>query len=321
MEALDSVTDELYGVSPDDFTRRRTELAAEAKAAGDKDLAKLITGLRKPTRSAWLVNLLARGAADDLAGLLELGAALLEAQQSLAGDDLRRLSRQRHEAVAQLVQRAATLGLEHGWTAPEGARQEVSQTLQAALSDPPTSAIVQAGRLVQATSYGGFGPGDVLAAVSTLSKPSRPTPLASPASKAPAADDQSPGRQGRAHLKVVTRDLEAEAAAESAGQAAAAEARRTAEERLATVTATWDEAQMAADAGETAAEAATARADELADLIESLQEQLKQAELDERQAREDARTARRDYQRLAHASSAAAEKVKTARETLDALKP
>ena len=57
---FDEAADQLYAVAPDDFMARRTALAAEAKESGDKALAKQITGLRRPTRSAWLVNLVAR---------------------------------------------------------------------------------------------------------------------------------------------------------------------------------------------------------------------------------------------------------------------
>ncbi|MBO0806417.1 MAG: hypothetical protein J2P25_25490, partial [Nocardiopsaceae bacterium] len=63
---------ELYGADPGAFTARRKELADEARAAGDRDAAKRITALRKPTRAAWAVNRLARadpGAPERLATL------------------------------------------------------------------------------------------------------------------------------------------------------------------------------------------------------------------------------------------------------------
>ena len=92
---LDEAADQLYAVAPEDFMARRTALAAEAKESGDKALAKQITGLRRPTRSAWLVNLVARAEPEGLAELRELGTALQQAQQQMAGDELRRLSKQR----------------------------------------------------------------------------------------------------------------------------------------------------------------------------------------------------------------------------------
>ena len=111
---LDEAADQLYANSPDDFIARRTALAAEAKESGDRTLAKQITGLRRPTRSAWLVNLVARAEPDQVAELRELGAALQQAQQQMAGDELRRLSRQRRTLIDSLARRAARAGRRAG---------------------------------------------------------------------------------------------------------------------------------------------------------------------------------------------------------------
>ena len=51
---------ELYQADPDDFTQRRAELVAQAREAGQAAAAKQIAALRKPTRSAWVVNRLVR---------------------------------------------------------------------------------------------------------------------------------------------------------------------------------------------------------------------------------------------------------------------
>ena len=47
---------ELYASGPDEFINRRDELAALARSAGRAAQAKQIAGLRKPTRSAWIIN-------------------------------------------------------------------------------------------------------------------------------------------------------------------------------------------------------------------------------------------------------------------------
>jgi hypothetical protein len=155
---LDEVADELYGAEPEQFIELRKARAAEARAAGDRDLAKQITQLRRPTRSAWVVNLLSGQAAQELTDLLDLGAALAEAQQRLSVAELRKLSSQRHAAIAALVRRGSQLAEVHGHTATESTLREVSDTLQAALSDPSVAEVVRAGHLSQAQEYGGFGP-------------------------------------------------------------------------------------------------------------------------------------------------------------------
>jgi hypothetical protein len=269
---LDEAVDQLYAGTPDDFMARRTALAAEAKESGDKALAKQITGLRKPTRSAWLVNLVARAEPNQVAELRELGPALQQAQQQMAGDELRRLSRQRRTMIDSLARRAAELGAEHGYDPPDSAVQEVSQTLQAALADPAVADVVLAGRLHQAVTYGGFGPDDLAPAL---------------AASVPATTPDS-GR--RAETKKEPDEAES--------RAAAAEKVKQAREEA-------DAARAAAEEAEAAAEEATAHADELADQVESLRQQLRETEAAEREAREQARAARKRYTELRREAAAA----------------
>ncbi|HEY5786531.1 MAG TPA: hypothetical protein VIT65_17315, partial [Microlunatus sp.] len=132
---LESAVDELYAGSPDDFIEGRKALVAQARATKNRALATAIGKLRRPTRSAWLVNLYAREAPEELGALLDLGEALQAAQRELSGPDLRRLSADRSKALAAATRRAVELGHENGYDAPEAARIEVTQTLQAALAD------------------------------------------------------------------------------------------------------------------------------------------------------------------------------------------
>ena len=71
---LETAANELYALSPDEFVDHRQQLVAEARKAGDRTLATQIGKLRRPTRSAWLINLLARQEPDEVTALLELGA-------------------------------------------------------------------------------------------------------------------------------------------------------------------------------------------------------------------------------------------------------
>ena len=228
-----------------------------------------------PPGAAWLINLLARQEPEALNALLELGAALQDAQQRMAGDELRQLSAERRKTVDALARRAVELGREHGYSAPDGAVQEVGQTLQSALGDPEIADLVRAGRLTQAVTYGGFGPTDLASALGA----SLPT-------KTPSQPRRSRRRQSRPpHLDPKQR-RQAEKAAKEARERATA-------------------AREAAESAEAEAEAATQRADELADQVESLRSQLRQAEAAEREAREAARAARKHYQELRQAAASA----------------
>jgi hypothetical protein len=282
---LETAANELYARSPDDFVERRQQLVAEARQAGDRQLATQIGKLRRPTRSAWLINLLVRREPGEVTALLELGAALQDAQQRMAGDELRQLSAQRRKTIDTLARRAVELGSEHGYSAPDGAIQEVSQTLQTALGDPEIADLVRSGRLSQAVTYGGFGPTDLASAFGApppTKAPSRPE------KQAPAEPAPDPRQRRQA-------------------EKAAADAR----ERAAV-------ARKAAESAESEAQTATQNADEQADRVESLRSQLRQAEAAEREAREAARAARKHYQELRQAALSAEQAAAQAVEELEA---
>jgi hypothetical protein len=271
---LETAANELYALSPDDFIERRQELVYEARQARDRHLATEIGRLRRPTRSAWLINLLARQEPEAVNALLELGGALQDAQQRMAGDELRQLSAERRKTVDALARRAVELGGEHGYSVPEGAKQEVGQTLQTALGDPEIADLLRAGRLTQAVTFGGFGPTDLASALGASFPTKAPSQPAKPVPAEPAATPDPKQRR------------EAQKAAKEARERAAA-------------------ARKAAETAEATAEAATQRADELADQVESLRSQLRQAEAAEREAREAARAARKHYQELRQAAASA----------------
>ena len=154
---LDTVADELYGLAPPEFTPARDARVAEAVRAGDRGLAAAIKSLRRPTRSAWLVNTLVRQRREQVDELLDLGDTMREAQQQLAGEELRQLSRRRHEVVSALAQQAREVAREAGQPATDEMVLELESTLEAALADPAASEAVRSGRLTAALSYSGFG--------------------------------------------------------------------------------------------------------------------------------------------------------------------
>ena len=145
---------ELYGVAPDAFVETRTRLVREARAGGDAALAKRLGALRRPTVSAWAVNLLGRSAGEELGWLLETGERLREAWAS--GGGLGGLEQRRGEVVRLLVRRARELAAEAGHPLREPAVREVEDTLQAATVDGDVAEEVRRGRLTQPRSHAGF---------------------------------------------------------------------------------------------------------------------------------------------------------------------
>ncbi len=155
---VDEIADELYALPPEEFIAARDEQAATAKAAGDRALAEQITALRRPTKAAWVANQLARQRPAELDGLLNLSAALGDAQRSLDGDALRSLSTQRHQLVAAMSRTARGLAQQAGQPVSDGVEREVADILEAALADPAAAEELRRGRLTRSMSYAGFGP-------------------------------------------------------------------------------------------------------------------------------------------------------------------
>jgi hypothetical protein len=139
---------ELYADDPDGFTARRAELAERARDAGEPAVAKKITALRKPTRSAWVVNRLVRSDPKVRSRLDRLAADLREAS---GGGRLRELTAARSSLVDELT-RVALEGLP---APPAALREEVTATFDAAIADPEVAASL--GTLVRAAQYAGFG--------------------------------------------------------------------------------------------------------------------------------------------------------------------
>jgi len=155
MTTLERAADELYGADPDEFVDRRRALAAAAREQGDADAARAIAALRKPTRSAWTLNALARADPGLIERAADLGTRLRAAERRLDGVALRELSRERRELI-DAMSRAAFAAT--GQRAPSAAlREDVNATLTAAFADPDVADQLASGRLLRAAQWAGFG--------------------------------------------------------------------------------------------------------------------------------------------------------------------
>ena len=145
--------DELYEVKPEEFTARRTELAAAAKQRGEADTAKQVSAARKPTTAAWVVNRLALRDQDIRTRLAGLGERLRDAHTAMAGDRIRELSAEQR----RLVDDVARAAFEESELADPSAalRDDVIGTLQASVADPDVAS--RLGRLTKAERWSGFG--------------------------------------------------------------------------------------------------------------------------------------------------------------------
>lgn len=165
--SVEATLDELYAVAPGEFVSLRDEYAGRARAAGDKQAAASIRAARRPTVSAWLLNLLSREQPAELAELLDIGARLRGDADSTDSPgrsgpsepvDVRQLSARRRELTDALVSAVERLAGDRGVATSADGLREVRTTLDAALVDAEVAATVRRGRLQKTTAYAGFGP-------------------------------------------------------------------------------------------------------------------------------------------------------------------
>jgi hypothetical protein len=241
--ADDPAAARLYGLDLEEFIGARDALAKELRASGDRDGAAAVKKLAKPTRAAWAVNRLVRDRPDEIAALVDAGAALAGAQEQLLDGADAGVLRSAAVAARALVDALAAEAPVDG-----AARDKVRATLHAATVDADVRAEVAAGRVVKERSAAGFGGLDALIAAgrgredggATRAKPAKRRGTKGRGAGAAEPEDEPPPkpkgpdkRELRRRRDALRRATEAEADAEST----VAGARRALEQVEATLTA------------------------------------------------------------------------------------
>lgn len=255
---------ELYSGDLNAFIERRRELAAQARAAGDRAAAKTIAGLGKPTRSAWAINRLVHADPGVPARLAELGDKLRAGEAALDGASIRELSRARRELIETLTRR--TLAESGQGSGSAAMREEVADTFSAALADPGVAEQVAAGRLVRAAHWAGFGP-----AIGTDASPGIGPGIGPVSARGPAAAARASGPTATARRETAEQEERAERERQRRAALAGAE-------------------QAVADATRQAEAAAAAESD-AADSVLFMQERLNREQQRLAQARRETRQA------------------------------
>ncbi|WP_350280480.1 hypothetical protein [Kribbella sp. HUAS MG21] len=178
---------ELYGLSPEQFTAARNQLAKTLRDAGDTRGSDTIRALRKPTIAAWLANRLVRTVPDQIAELTDFGEDLREAHRLGDRARLKMLTARRHELVNRLVDVARADAAGDGRSMTMSSAERLAATLDAALVDPGAAQMLRSGRLTSGLRHVGFGVVDETGTPIPVTDQvrGRPTPTATAAKAAP----------------------------------------------------------------------------------------------------------------------------------------
>jgi 3-oxoacyl-ACP reductase-like protein len=79
----DELIAELYALPIDEFTSARDALAKRLRADGEREVAKQVKALRKPSVTAWAVNRVRHREPERVEELLEAGERLRQAQEQV----------------------------------------------------------------------------------------------------------------------------------------------------------------------------------------------------------------------------------------------
>ena len=263
----------------DEFISRRDALAKQLRAAKRREDADRVKALRKPSRTAWVLDTVVH---EDPAVIEQLVKAINAAQTVQSGADLRAAVETIRTAIRAVAAVGARVAIRAGQ--PIDANALVT-ALHAVIGETKAFNDLRAGRLIDVPDGGGL---DILAALPSLTLPAPPPSTASlspPQKLAPSKQTPAP------------------AAAEAATQAAA----RQAELAI---------AAEAARAGLRRAETMLAEVREQAERVERVmrdaQTQLDAAEQALSRAEAEARARRADVERARRDADAAAERVRDA---------
>ena len=139
--SVDEITDRLYALPPEEFTRARNQAERDLRAAGKREQAERVKALRKPTAAAGAANRLVRSHRAQVETFLEAAARLRDAQVAGKGD-LAAAAQAERVALDELVARGG---------------ESVRTTLQAAAVDDEIAHDLLQARLVREPEPAGFG--------------------------------------------------------------------------------------------------------------------------------------------------------------------
>ncbi len=259
---LRAAVQQLYAAGLGEFMSVRSALVAEAKAAGERDLANQVGALRKPTVAAWALNHFVREHPDELEEFHEFAELLREAQRTLDADQLRVLSREQARRVDALARKVESASRAAGQPVRDAVGQEIRQSLTAFIADEAAEESIRTGALVRPLQYSGFGDVDIEGIAAIPARQLRVLPGGRDDTDTTATDIARGNDED---------DEQARAAAEERRRAARAAALAAERARLQR---TVDRATRAREDAEHKAEVQQARVDEAREGVADLERQL-----------------------------------------------
>ncbi len=266
--------DDLYGLPLEQFIRERGVLVKAMRRDGDRDRAKEVQALRKPSVAAWAVNQLVRTKRKDVRALFDAGDALQHAQSELLegrgdGQALREAVTRERETVDALSHEARGLLSSDGHELTQATLEKVGDTLHAAALDPEARDLVERGRLERELQH--IGLGELGGAFGASAAPLKRAAKGTGAKRAKEAGDGAQAKERRREEKRADRECAEQLKAARQSERDARRAAERADRELHSAENRRDGAEAALRAAEDELAAARERCERTATEYESAQ--------------------------------------------------
>ncbi len=144
----------LFELAPENFTAERDRIAGDLKKQGDIEPAALVKALKRPSVTAYALNLVARRHPALVDDLLEADEQFRNSRSRTEMDDAKAA---RQKAISVISSTAASILGDQDRTVTAQVRERLTETLLAVATDDRTRAALKAGRLLKEVEGGGFG--------------------------------------------------------------------------------------------------------------------------------------------------------------------
>jgi hypothetical protein len=141
---------DLFGLDPNDFVAARDELARELRSRGEKDEAKAVKAMRRPTVPIWALNQVARENRASVDALIDAGSQA----QAAKGEAVREALAQRRQLLHDVVRTARDV-IERSGRSGDPHELDITSALSTILASGRLTHDLLEGELTQVTDEGG----------------------------------------------------------------------------------------------------------------------------------------------------------------------
>jgi hypothetical protein len=132
-QALADAVDRLYAAPLEDFVALRKSLAAELKSAGDVAGSSEVLALKKPSRTAWALNQLARRQPEALRAAVEAHSAATKAQSRADAEAMRETARAFRDRLGDITRQCEQILAQVGAHLDAAQARRLGETVRAAI--------------------------------------------------------------------------------------------------------------------------------------------------------------------------------------------